>query len=133
MTSSCSILSLLILTSICLRADLLLIGLILAVVTAVEIDLATRPLIRRTQEVSFVMIVVLYSQVLCFLRQCLLRICLEGVAIINESIIGMNASLNFFYWSLRSRLETCFSLQRSYVIARSPLSTKIRSEKYSDL
>ena len=80
-----------------------------------------------------VMIVALLNLAMSIGRQCMESLSRLSRATTSASIIGMNVLANCYCWNLISLPIRCCKLARGYVTARTQLSTKMLSEKYSDL
>lgn len=102
----------------------------LAVVEFISLIQETTP---ATQAVVSVICVELYNRTAFSLKPCVVLICQNVRQTIKEYIIGTSAFLNYYSLKAKSRLIICYKLLTSCVTARTHLSTKALSEKYSDL
>ena len=131
--SICWISFLMILTIYYLENALLLQSFITAVLVVVEISSITLDPDHLTPAASFVILAEWYNLVACIGRQCTEMIAQGRQATISAFITGTSESLNYFLWRVRYLMSICYRLRRSYVMARTPLSTKTQCAKYSDL
>ena len=132
-TSTCWILFLMTWSTYYLQNDQLLLATLIAALIAVEMHCFTILRHQATPEVRYVTPVELYNLVMCSMRRCLARLCQRGLAITSEYTTGMSVSLSYSLWKVRSLWTRCYELRRSSVMAHTKLSTKILSERYSDL
>jgi len=131
--SNCWISFLLTLMIYWLQNGRLLASFVAFVLAVVELDSLTRDLGHPTPAASFVIAAVWYNQVSSFMRQCMETITRTNQVITSGSITGTSVSHSFCSWSPKSLMTKCWLLRKSFVMARTPLSTKIQSEQYSDL
>ena len=133
MINTCWIWLLMILSIYFLLNNRSLLCLTAAALAVVENDCLTLDPTRPSPAASFVIAVVSCNQVTAFGRLCMDVIYLAKLAITNAYITGMNELASYSSWSPRSLTKRCYGLLKGCVMARTPLSTKIRSDLYSDL
>ena len=98
-----------------------------------ELLLSTTHLNLDTPDPVSVTIVALYNLAMFFGSQCTEGDFLVALAITSEFTTSMKELANSCLLNLQFRVSTCWKLVRSVAMAHTKLSTKIISEKYSDL
>ena len=131
--SICLIWLLTILSIYWLQNGRILASLVAAVLAVVENNSVTRDPELPSPAASFVIAAAWYSQVVAFGRQCMETISGARQATTNAYTTGMSALASCSSWSLKSLTTKCYVLLRSSATAHMPLSTKMQSERYSDL
>ena len=133
MISGCWILLLLTLIIYWLQSGRWLVSLVALVLLALELDSITQDPDLLTPAASFVIAAEWYSQASSFTTQCMDEISRASRAITSAFTTGMSVSPNYYLWRVKFLMTKCSRLQRSYVTARAPLSTKTLSARYSGL
>jgi hypothetical protein len=131
--SICWIWFLTILSIYWLQNGQILSSLVAAVLAVVEYNSVMQDPELLSPAASFVIAVVWYNQAVAFGRQCMETISDTKRATTSAFTTGMNALASCSSWSLKSLTTKCYVLLRSYATARTPLSTRTLSERYSDL
>ncbi len=131
--SSCWILFLLILTIYWLQNGRWLASLVALVLIAVEVNSVTPDLEHRTPAASFVIAAAWYNQALYSMKQCMAMMSSANQATTSAFTTGMSAFHSCFSWNPKSLMTKCWLLRKSSVTARTPFSTKILSDQFSDL
>lgn len=133
MISSCWILLLMILSTYWLMSGRWLVSLVALVLLAMELDSVTQDPDLRTPAASFVMAAEWCSRASSFTTQCMGEMSRAGRAITSAFTTGMSVSPSYYLWKVRFLMTKCSQLRKSYAMAHTPLSTKMLSERYSDL
>ena len=131
--SICWIWFLMILSIYWLQNGRILSSLVATVLAVVEYNSVTQDPELPSPAASFVIAAAWYSQAVAFGSQCMETISSTRQATTSAYTTGMNALASCSSWSLKSLTTKCYVLLRSSATARTPLSTKMQSERYSDL
>ena len=133
LSSLSSILLLLIWTIYLIDVQMVLFSLITTVATVEEISLLLRQPVPAWLEAAPATLAPWWKTGLSSLRRCMDYSAHASRATTNACITGMSGSLSYLSSRVRSLIRKCYRLQSVYVMARSPLSTKILSDQYCDL